>query len=54
MIHNCQDKLDKGEEGVNYQDGGSGGHQTGWDKFSSVSCGHQRLECGVEEELVGC
>ena len=29
MIHNCQDKLDKGEEGVNYQDGGSGGHRTG-------------------------
>ena len=34
MTHNCQDKLDKGEEGVNYQDGGSGGHQTGRGQIS--------------------
>ena len=36
MIHNCQDKLDKGEEGVNYQDGGSGGHLTGRGKTNQV------------------
>ena len=47
-------KLDRRGGAINYQDGGSGGHQTGRDKFSSVSCGHQRLECSVEQKPVGC
>ena len=36
-------KLDRGGGAIKYQDGGSGGHQTGRDKISSESCGHQRI-----------
>ena len=36
-------KLNRRGGAINYQDGGSGGHQTGRDKISSESCGHQRL-----------
>ena len=46
-FYNCPDKLDRGEGAIDYQDVGSGGHQTSRDKFSSDSCGHQRLEYSV-------